>query len=203
MNQFYNYQPGKDDAAGNAMKNAYAGNMVQSGFNSAMAKDMATHQTALSQQTMTHAADLELRNTGSLMDKEHGFNMTSMGAQYDYQNQYADNQVGRDVTKIGAGAEAAQATDTNKITQQGQQDAINRVTQGEQDRLTDTNKLSATGKEDRATDTNKIETQGKANQAQERTRAFEERKTATHAQRIKSGNRNEERAIANQAARSF
>ena len=251
MNKFYSYTPDKNDAAGNAMKNSFAANMVQSGWDSTMAKDMASHQTGLSHGTMTHAADLELRNTTALMQQEHGYNMQSMGAQYGYQNQFADNQVGRDVTTIGATAEQTRATDSNKISAQGQQNAMERVVQGEQDRLTDTNKVSSQGKETRATDSNRIqqegeqnragyETQGKVNQALERTRQYEqretdssrirtegqetretarttgdenrkgyvtqgeqERETATHAQKLKSENRNQEGKIANTMARSF
>ena len=184
MNQFYSYKPDKDDAAGNAMKNSFAANMVQSGFNNHMAKDMAEHQTGLSQDTMTHAADLELRNTSTLMKQEHGFNMATMGAASEYQNQFADREVGRDVTRMGAAGE--QQRETIKAT--GTQNQMQSIVQGEQDRLSDTNRYSVAGKENRATDTNKIieqgsqdrelvTTKGKVDIALEKTKGYQQRKT--------------------------
>lgn len=187
MNEFYSYKPDKDDAAGNAMKNAFAGNMVQSGFDNHMAKDMASHQTALSQGTMTHAADLELRNTSTLMKQEHGFNMATMGAAAGYQNEFADRDVGRDIARYGAQGE--QQRESIKAT--GVQNRMQSIVQGEQDRLSDTNRYSVAGAETRATDSNRIqqegaqdrglaETQGKVQQAVEKTRAYEERATDTN-----------------------
>jgi hypothetical protein len=187
MNQFYSYKPDKNDATGNAMKNSFAANMVQSGFDNHMAKDMASHQTGLSQSTMTHAADLELRNTSTLMKQEHGYNMATMGAASGYQNEFADRDVGRDVTKMGAAGE--QSRENIKAT--GVQNQIQSVVEGEQDRLSDTNRYSVAGAETRATDSNRIqqegaqnrglvETQGKVQQAVEKTKAYEKRATDTN-----------------------
>ena len=187
MNQFYSYKPDKNDSTGNAMKNSFAANMVQSGFDNHMAKDMASHQTGLSQSTMTHAADLELRNTSTLMKQEHGYNMATMGAASGYQNEFADRDVGRDVTRMGASGE--QQRESIKAT--GVQNQIQSVVEGEQDRLSDTNRYSVAGAETRATDSNRIqqegaqnrglvETQGKVQQAVEKTKAYEKRATDTN-----------------------
>ena len=94
MNQFYGYNPGKDDSEGRAIKNNFSANMIQSGFDAQMAKDMAQQQSAIAQSNMTHAADLEARNTSSNMQQEFNYGMQSMGAQFEYQDKFANNQFG-------------------------------------------------------------------------------------------------------------
>ena len=42
MNEFYAYKPDKDDSEGRAIKNNFQANMVQSGFDAQLAKEMAT-----------------------------------------------------------------------------------------------------------------------------------------------------------------
>ena len=54
MNQFYGYQPGKDDSEGRAIKNSFMANMVQSGFDSSLAKDMAYTQSGIAKGNMTY-----------------------------------------------------------------------------------------------------------------------------------------------------
>ena len=97
MNKFYNYQPKKDDSEGRAIKNSFMANMIQSGFDAQMAKDMAQTQSALAKSNMITAADLEARNTKANMDREFNYGMQTMGAQYKLQNQFADNQYKRDL----------------------------------------------------------------------------------------------------------
>jgi len=161
MDQFYNYQPGENDAAGNAMKNTFAANMIQSGFDSTLATQMAEKQTQLAQSTMTQGADLELRNTDSLMQKQYEQGLGSMGMQYDLQNKFAGNQHGRDVAMLEATGVDHRAT----IGETGQQNRLQRITEGEQDRLTDSNRILATGTETRAIDSNKIKTTGQEQRA--------------------------------------
>ena len=97
MGQFYNWQPSNDD--GKAMKNSFMANMVQSGFDSSLAKDMANTQSGISKEMMTLAADLELRNKTALMNEEYNKGMMSMGGQFEFQNRYAEDQNVRDITK--------------------------------------------------------------------------------------------------------
>ena len=130
MNEFYNYKPGSDDSEGRAQKNAFMANMIQSGFDAQMAKDMGQQQAAISQQNMTHAADLEMRNTLTNMEQEYNYGMASMGAQYDYQNQFANNQFNRDVSMVGIqGYE-----NREQVAAEGAQDRLTETVKGEQQR---------------------------------------------------------------------
>ena len=131
MNKFYGYQPGKDDSEGRAIKNSFMANMVQSGFDAQMAKDMAQQQSQIAQSNMTLAADLEARNTSSNMKQEFNYGMQSMGAQYEYQNKFANNQYNRDLGTLAAQGDQAR----QQIGAEGAQDRLTTVTQGEQQRL--------------------------------------------------------------------
>ena len=97
MNQFYNWSPDSDD--GKAMKNSFMSNMVQSGFDANLAKDMAYTQSGISKENMTHAADLDLRNKTALMNDEFNKGKMSMGGQFEFQNRFAEDQNVRDITK--------------------------------------------------------------------------------------------------------
>ncbi len=141
MNKFYGYEPGKDDTEGRAIKNSFMANMVQSGFDAQMAKDMAQQQSSIAKSNMTLAADLEARNTSSNMKQEFNYGMQSMGAQYEYQNKFANNQYNRDL-----GTLAAQGEESRKnIGASGAQERLTSVVQGEQSRKN----ISATGDESR------------------------------------------------------
>ena len=105
MNEFYNNKPGKDDTEGRAIKNNFQANMVQSGFDASLAKDMAQQQSSIAQSNMITAADLEARNTSSNMAQEYNYGMQSMGAQFEYQDKFANNQYDRDLGKLGATGE--------------------------------------------------------------------------------------------------
>ena len=69
MDDFYGMST-DGDAGLTAQKQAYQGNMVQSGFDSMLAQQMATHNSALAQENMTHQADLEQRNQAANMKNE-------------------------------------------------------------------------------------------------------------------------------------
>tara|TARA_B110000444_G_scaffold246007_1_gene267087 strand:+ start:130 stop:912 length:783 start_codon:yes stop_codon:yes gene_type:complete len=99
MDDFYGYSPGEDDSEGRAQKNSFQANMVQSGFDSNLAKDMAYAQSGIAKGNMTHAADLELRNKTALMNDEYNKGMMSMGGQFEFQNRFAEDQNVRDITK--------------------------------------------------------------------------------------------------------
>jgi len=99
MDEFYGYQPGEDDSEGRAQKNSFQANMVQSGFDANLAKDMAYAQSGIAKGNMTHAADLELRNKTALMNDEYNKGMMNMGGQFEFQNRFAEDQNVRDITK--------------------------------------------------------------------------------------------------------
>ena len=130
MDQFYNFKPEKGDAEGNAIKRNFQANMIQSGFDSQLAKDMAQQQSSIAQSNMTHAADLEARNTSSNMEPEFNYGMQSMGAQFDYQDKFANNQYDRDLGTLAATGEQQRATDSNTAPE-------GRETVSEENRLKD------------------------------------------------------------------
>ena len=66
MNDFYNYKPDGDDDEGRMLKNAFQANMIQSGFDAMLAQQLGSFNAGLSQQNMTHQADLEQRNQAGL-----------------------------------------------------------------------------------------------------------------------------------------
>ena len=99
MDQFYGYQPGEGDSEGRAQKNSFQANMIQSGFDANLAKDMAYAQSGIAKDNMLQAADLELRNKGALMNDEFNKGMLNMGGQFEFQNRFAEDQTVRDITK--------------------------------------------------------------------------------------------------------
>ena len=141
MDEFYKYKPGKDDTEGRAIKNNFQANMIQSGFDAQMAKDMAQQQSSIAQSNMTHAADLEARNTSSNMQQEFNYGMQSMGAQFEFQDKFANNQFDRDLGTLAATGEQERST----IGAKGAQDRLTTVTTGEQQRETmqEENRLQA------------------------------------------------------------
>jgi len=206
MNKFYGYQPGKDDSEGRAIKNSFMANMIQSGFDAQMAKDMAQQQSQIAQSNMTLAADLEARNTASNMKQEFNYGMQSMGAQYEYQNKFANNQYNRDLGTLAAQGEQARAN----IGAEGAQNRLTAVTQGEQQRLgiQETGKeqlkqIGATGTEQRATDTNRITTEGEETRKGYETQGEQTRLTMQEADKIEAGKENRQSARSRTMARSF
>ena len=150
MKDFYSDQNKSDDQR--IMKSAFQGNFIQSGLNMQLSSAMAEKQAALSKDQMKVAADLELRNTSSIMEQQFKYGSQAMSRQYELQNEFADNQNKRDVAYLGAKGE-----DTRKTVEStGLQDRLSKVTQGEQDRLNTQTKAQ----EQRVTDTNKIGTEG-------------------------------------------
>ena len=183
MDSFYGYKPSSDDEIGNSIKNTFASNMIQSAFDKEMAKEMGEFQNALGQSNMKMAADLELANNSSMMQQEFNYGMQSMGAQFDFQNQFANAQFDRDIGMIAAQGEDARKSMDN----QAYNNRLQTITQREQDRLTDTNKIRETSQasidyaqvaagEQRLTDTNKSQ-----NLREEmKTQASEQRLTDTN-----------------------
>ena len=206
MDSFYSYKPGADDEIGNSIKNTFASNMIQSAFDKEMSKEMGEFQNALGQSNMKMAADLELANNSSMMQQEFNYGMQSMGAQFDFQNQFANAQNDRDVAMLAATGEdtrktqdnqaynarlqeitqqeQARLTDTNKIRETTEANIDLAQVQGGEQRLTDTNKsqnlreeYKTQASEQRLTDTNKLRTEGEEKRALTQTEGTEKRLT--------------------------
>ena len=171
MKQFYNYKPKKKDAAGRAMKHTFQANMIQSAFDTATSKELAEFQTGLSQDTMAHAAELEMGSLSANMQQEYNLGIASMERQMALQNKYADDQSARDITLLGATGEQ----ERKNIVAAGEMDAIKMIKQGEQARETDTNRLQVAGKEQRASDQSRIASEGIEQRAGIRTTGEQER----------------------------
>jgi len=141
MDQFYKFNPSDEDSEATAIKRNFQANMIQSGFDSQLAKDMAQQQSAIAQSNMTHAADLEARNTSSNMEQEFNYGMQSMGAQFEFQDKFANNQYDRDLGTLAATGEQERAN----MGAKGEQDRLTTVTTGEQQRETmqEENRLQA------------------------------------------------------------
>ena len=220
MNKFYGYQPGKDDSEGRAIKNSFMANMVQSGFDAQMAKDMAQQQSQIAQSNMTLAADLESRNTASNMKQEFNYGMQSMGAQYEYQNKFANNQYNRDLGTLAAQGEQYR----EGISEQGKQERLTAVVKGEQEQkntsiLADANKFGSAVAADAnkygaavAADASKYASskQAEANMYSAdkqvegiRVTGDETRKTQDNADRLEAGKENRQSARSRSMARSF
>jgi len=131
MDSFYNYKPDKNDETGAAIKNTFASNMIQSAFDQQMAMQMAEFQAGVGTKNMETAANLELRNNSSLMQQEFNSGMASMGAQFDYQNKFANAQYDRDIGMLGATGEQTRKNQDNEAFNQRQ----NTIVAGEQQRL--------------------------------------------------------------------
>ena len=142
MDSFYKFNPTKEDSEATAIKRNFQANMIQSGFDSQLAKDMAQQQSSIAQSNMTHAADLEARNTSSNMEQEFNYGMQSMGAQFEFQDKFANNQYDRDLGTLAA---------------TGEQERANISTQGEQGRETmrEENRLQAKTRADQSSYANK------------------------------------------------
>jgi hypothetical protein len=104
MNKFYNYEPGEDDSEGRSIKNSFMANMVQSGYDANLAKDMAFTQSGIAKSNMNQAADLELRNKTALMNDEFNKGALNTGQQFEMQNRFAEDQNVRDITKDTTGS---------------------------------------------------------------------------------------------------
>ena len=93
MDNFYSWQP--KSRTDQTLKNTYMGNFIQSGLDMQLAEAAAKNDAALSMQIMNHTANLEEQVAGSLMDKELAVGVQKMGADFDFQNRFAQNEFTR------------------------------------------------------------------------------------------------------------
>jgi hypothetical protein len=118
MDEFYKFEPGEEDDEGRAIKRNFQANMVQSGFDQALSEAMAQTQSGIAQSNMTHAADLEQRNTAANMQQEFNYGMQSMAGQFELQDKFADNQSERDLGMLTATGEQQRLLENSKGLQQ-------------------------------------------------------------------------------------
>ena len=95
MNNLYS-SSGEDSPEVQAIKNTFQANMVQSAFDTQMAKDIAAQNQSIASDAMLQAANLEQRNQSTLMKDEFDYGMLKMEGEYKYQSQFAVDQAQRD-----------------------------------------------------------------------------------------------------------
>ena len=139
LNQFYNWTPDADDTAGQALKNTFLADNVQTVLNNQMAKDLAYTNAEIASGQMTDAAKLELANTSIIMGDEFKYGMGKMGAEFDYQSKFAVDEANRGLNA------AAQAGDIQQgqTKLEGDQNRLNIATQGREE----LKQINATGDE--------------------------------------------------------
>ena len=180
MNDLYGFEPGKEDEEGRAIKRNFQANMVQSGFDAALAESMAHTQSGIAQSNMTHAADLEQRNTAANMAQEFNYNTQSMSQQFELQDKFADNQNERDIGMLAATGEQTRLSQNN----QGIQERQSMITKGEQDRKA----IKTTGNQERKLTAAKGE---------------EDRKTIGYTDQVAANRENRQAARSRSMARAF
>ena len=114
MQSFYDYEPASNDEYGNYMKNTFAGNMIQSAFDTQNAKDLAYTQAEISSGMMNQAAELQRLNTKDIMRKEYQYGTDMMKQQFDYQSEFADDQYSRDLGMVNAMSKEQRQTMTHE-----------------------------------------------------------------------------------------
>ena len=130
MNKFYNWQPdATDDPAGAAIKNTFMSNAIQSAMNTQQAIELATANAGLATNQMQVAAGLEFGNKSAIMEKEFNYGMQKMGAEYDFQEQFAKNEANRLNNQLALRGDIQQ----NQTRLEGAQNRLNIAAQGRND----------------------------------------------------------------------
>ena len=129
MAKFYGWEPADTDAAGQALKNTFQGDFIQTVLNNQMSKDLAYTNAEIATGQMTDAAMLELANTTAIMKDEFEYGMDKMGAEYDYQSKFATDEANREINKLGYTADLQQ----NQTKLEGDQNRLNIEAQGYND----------------------------------------------------------------------
>jgi hypothetical protein len=159
LKKFYEWTPDGDDTAGQALKNTFLADNVQTVMNNQMAKDLAYTNAEIATGQMTDAAKLELANTSLIMEDEFNYGMQKMGSEYDYQSKFAVDEANRNLNAEAQKGDIQQ----NQTRLEGKENRLNIQSQGREE----LNQISATGDEaDRQiksqgnVDINKIGAQG-------------------------------------------
>lgn len=141
MGQFYDYKPGKTDDEGRMLKNTYAMDQMTKFNDMNQAMIMAPFQAGISKDMMNHQFHLEQLGASNARKEEFGYGARGMMLAGELQNEFANAQYGRD---IGTMAAAGEQTRKN-YKQQGVENRLQTITEGEQQRLG----IAATGDQNR------------------------------------------------------
>ena len=139
MEKFYSWEPGEDDTAGQALKNTFMADNVQTVLNNQMAKDLAYTNAEIATGQMTDAAKLELANTSLIMKDEFDYGMQKMGSEYDYQSKFAVDEANRGLNAAAQAGDIAQG----QTKLEGEENRLNIQAQGREE----LDQISATGDE--------------------------------------------------------
>lgn len=159
--QFQNWNPTSD--WGKTMQSTYMMNTLQSYNDMQQAQSMAFTNAGIQMDMMTATAALELANKGALLNAEQQAALNMMGAQFDFESRFAQDDYNRDVGK------ATLQTDlqVQLMQAQGDQTRANAQVQGFENRMG----LQEQGNQTRLTQAQaNIETQQQVDQAAELTR---------------------------------
>lgn len=143
MQQFFNWSPGSQDDEGRSMKNAMMGDWMSKFFDSNLSKSMGQYQAGLSKDMMSHQFNLEQMGQSNSRKEEFGYGMRAMDKQYELQNQFANQQYGRDMGTLAATGEQTRKNYKAK----GVEDRLKSITDNEQERLN----IGARGDQERKT----------------------------------------------------
>ena len=123
------YEPDKNDDEGRAMKNALGYNMVSKFFDNYLSK-ACEHNLGLSMQAMNYASVSNSRKSPMLVKKSL-ICMRSMDHQFKLQDQFQNNEYGRNIGMLAATGEQTR----KNYAAEGQQNRLQAITEGEQERL--------------------------------------------------------------------
>ena len=129
MKGFYDWKPKDDDVAGQALKNTFQGDFIQTVLNNQMSKDLAYTNAEIATGQMSQAAMLELANQTAIMADEHKYGQLKMGAEYEYQSKFATDESNRELNKLSHTADLQQ----NQTKLEGDQNRLNIEAQGRND----------------------------------------------------------------------
>ena len=139
--KFQSWQPTSD--WGKSLQATYMMNTLQSFNDMQQAESMAFTNAGIQMDMMTAQAGLELANKGALLDAEQKAALNMMGAQFDYESRFAQDEYNRDVGKATLGADLsiqmmqAQGDQTRANYQvQGFENRMGQMEAGQQKRLT-------------------------------------------------------------------
>ena len=192
MGQFFNYKPGAELTTKVVlMKNAMMGDWMSKFFDSRLSREMGQYQAGLSKDMMNHQWNLEQMGQSNSRKEEFGYGMRAMDKQYELQNQYANQQYGRDVGMLAATGEQTR----KNYRAQGVENRLQSITDNEQERLN----IGARGDQNRQY----RRVDGDENRKTETNRAQEERKTIDYTDRISARKEDRQRSRAKALARSF
>ncbi len=156
--QFQNWNPTSD--WGKSMQATYMMNTLQSYNDMQQAQSMAFTNAGIQMDMMTAQSALELANKSALLNEEQKAALNMMGAQFDYESRFAQDEYNRDVGKATLGTDLQ----IQLMQAQGDQTRANYQVQGYEQRMADMER----GNQTRLTQAQaNIESQQQAAQANE------------------------------------